>query len=183
MEGEFNSVEAAQVVFHGIFGTYKEDLSILEQITNLGTWNTREQLGSKFQRMTMCKKSSIFRPVKLMAYSKLASANQTGLLATAYLQTTSVPVFSGRRIQNFRDDFFEQLGKRTGATMTAKTIPQMTAALTEVLAELRKLLIDNGKKLEVGTVEWRSMDGIDIKNGGRPLPDVVVGTGKFFLGK
>lgn len=30
--------KAAQIVFHSIFGTYKEDLGILEKITNVGTW-------------------------------------------------------------------------------------------------------------------------------------------------
>lgn len=42
--------KAAQVVFYSIFGTYKEDLDILEQITNTGTWYTREKLGNCFSK-------------------------------------------------------------------------------------------------------------------------------------
>lgn len=180
LEGEFSEIEAAQVVFHTIFGTYKEDLTILEQITTLGT---REQIGKKFQGMTTCNKSSTFKPIKLTKYSKLTCSNQTGLLATAYLQTTSVPVFSGYRVQNFKDDFFEQLGKRTGTTMSAKTIPQLTATLNEVLSELRKNLIEEDKKMNMGTVEWRKVEGMHPKTGGEVLNDVVMGRCKFFLGK
>lgn len=33
--------DAGQVVFHSIFGTYKEDLGALGQITNLASWKTR----------------------------------------------------------------------------------------------------------------------------------------------
>lgn len=76
LEGDFTSVEAQQIIFHCIFGTHKEDLSILERITKLGIWNTREKFGKKFIKMTMCDSSINFYPITL---SKL-------------------PVFGGRRI-------------------------------------------------------------------------------------
>jgi len=182
-EGNLTPVEAKQVFFHAIFGTYKEDLTILEQITDLGTWNTREQIGTSFQKMTTSGKYTRFVPVKMRKYSKLAAANQTGLLATSYLQVCSVPVFSGQRSQHFTDDFFEQIGKGAGMTSTAKTIPQITAALTTILSDLRQHLINNGKKLEIGTVQWRSMGDIDIVDGGSVLNETIEGRCKFFLGR
>lgn len=103
MEGSFTADEAQQVLFHTIFGTYKEDLSILEQITGLGSWNTREEFKDKFQKMSTCGKSVKFKPLTLNMYSKLASANQTSLLATSYLQLCSIPVFSGVRKQHFTE--------------------------------------------------------------------------------
>lgn len=44
LEGNVNENEARQIVYHSVFGTYKEDLTILSQITDQGTWNTREDL-------------------------------------------------------------------------------------------------------------------------------------------
>ncbi|KAG5866116.1 hypothetical protein JTB14_038093 [Gonioctena quinquepunctata] len=130
--------EASQIIFHCIFGTYKEDLTILEQITDLGTWNTREYIGNEFKGMRTGGNSVNTKPPQLKYYSKLTAANQTGLLATTYQQVSSVPVFSGKRTQNYKEDFFEQLGRKTGTVSSVKTIPQITATLTEILPDLRK---------------------------------------------
>lgn len=183
MEGNFTRDEAQQVLFHTIFGTYKEDLSVLGQITGLGNWNTREEFGDKFQKMSTGGKSVKFTPIPLLYYSKLASANQTSLLATSYLQVCSITVFSGRRKQNFTEVFLEQISKRSGAISSAKTIPHIIATLTELLSSLSQKLIGGGKRLSMGTVTWRSMEDINIEAGGSELNFEAEGTCKFFLGK
>lgn len=40
---------AREITYHSIFGSYKEDLSMLAQITDQGSWLTREQFGKVFQ--------------------------------------------------------------------------------------------------------------------------------------
>ncbi|CAH2088479.1 unnamed protein product [Euphydryas editha] len=44
MQGLMTEEVASQIVYHSIFGTYKEDLSILSQITKTGNWYTREEI-------------------------------------------------------------------------------------------------------------------------------------------
>jgi hypothetical protein len=81
MAGEFTQQEAAQILYHCIFGTYKEDLGVLAQITNCATWYTRQEIGKKFQGAGTTRKAVRIQPIRQVYYSKLTSANQTGLLA------------------------------------------------------------------------------------------------------
>lgn len=74
------------------------------------------------------------------------------MFASKYTQTCAVPVFSGKRTQHFSDEFFEQIGQRTGHTSAAKSIPQLISALTDVLSGLREDLISQGKKLEIALI-------------------------------
>ena len=125
----------------------------------------------------------MFKLITMHHYSKLSAANQTGLLASAYSQTCSVPVFSGVRNQQYSADFFEQLNKRTGITLATKTIPQLTLAPTEILNELRQVLMSKGNKQTIGTVVWSKCNGIDPVTGGTVDRDFIVeGRCKFFLG-
>ncbi|KAK9681064.1 hypothetical protein QE152_g38595 [Popillia japonica] len=43
MAGKIENTQAAQIVFHSIFGTVCEDLGVLSQITNTKKWYTREE--------------------------------------------------------------------------------------------------------------------------------------------
>ncbi|KAL1492976.1 hypothetical protein ABEB36_011129 [Hypothenemus hampei] len=173
LEGAFNSVEAQQVLFHSIFGTEIEDLSILEQMTALDTWNTRKQFGDKFQKMTTCGSSTKFHPVRVIKYSNLASGPQSDLLATAYLQTLAVPVMGGLRNKHFTHAFFEQMSSRTRSSMVPKTIPQITLTLTNIWAQLTKNLLEAGGEIHCGMSKWRLTAGMDIVNGGPEVDDVL----------
>ncbi|KAK9877656.1 hypothetical protein WA026_019326 [Henosepilachna vigintioctopunctata] len=86
MEGDMSEHVAKQICFQSIFGTFKQDLSILSEITNQGTWNTKEDMESCFKKMTTCGKSSKFYPIALKFYSELCSANMTGLLSSSYFR-------------------------------------------------------------------------------------------------
>lgn len=160
MEGHFTEKEAKQVLFHTIFGTYKEDLSILSQITNQGSWLNRESMGKSFRNQTSGKHVT-FKPIKLIYYAKLASANQTGFLSSSYTQICSAPVFGGARTQHFSQEFFESLCKAVGMVSSAKTIPQVMAALNNILLALIEELRSNGEKLDMRTVNWKQVDGMD----------------------
>lgn len=41
---------AKQICYHTMFGTYKEDLGISAQITNIQNWYTREEMGEVFKQ-------------------------------------------------------------------------------------------------------------------------------------
>nr|QMP82185.1 nucleocapsid protein [Blattodean orthomyxo-related virus OKIAV181] len=183
LAGKFTQQQASQVLYHCIFGTYKEDLGVLSAITNNGTWSTREELGKSFQGAGTSTTVAEITPIRQVYYSKLSSANQTGLLASSYLQISSVPVFSGSRVQTFSDEFFENLGKRAGASTGGKTIESLQGATKQLLQDIIEEVNKRGKKLEMGTVSWRDMASLTTEQHGEEVNLVVNTTGKFFLGR
>lgn len=50
LECDMIKKKASQVVFHGIFGTYKGDLGVVGQTTNTANWYTREEMGAGFKK-------------------------------------------------------------------------------------------------------------------------------------
>lgn len=68
MQGELTQEKASQIAFHCIFGTYKEDLSLLSFMTNQATWYTREEFGKCFLQMTNVGKSVEFKLPELRYY-------------------------------------------------------------------------------------------------------------------
>lgn len=72
MEGELfmpqtmRTEQAAQVFFHSTFGTYKEDLSILRQITTMDKWQTRRELGKFMEDFGTKKKMSSFNLFRIL---------------------------------------------------------------------------------------------------------------------
>lgn len=112
IERTFTGAEERQVLFHTIFMTYKEDLGILKQITEQGTWFTRQELKNNLQKMSTCDKQQKFAPIKLTRHYKLASANQTGLISSSHQQVWSIPVFRGRRRQTSSENFLNRSGRK-----------------------------------------------------------------------
>lgn len=112
ISGTFTEETAGQVVFHSIFGTYKEDFGILSTITNVANWQTREQIGKGFTKGEHHDGRCAVKLPILSYYSKMSCANQSGLLTGVYNQVVGVPSFSGRRVQLFGNDFFEHLEKK-----------------------------------------------------------------------
>lgn len=109
--GEMEEEMASQIVFHSIFGTYKEDLSILSQITDVASWYTREEMGPCFRKQgTTAHITKVTLP-KIQYYSKMSCANQTGLLSGVYNQVATVPCFSGLRVHRFDAQIFRTYRK------------------------------------------------------------------------
>lgn len=73
LEMDGTEEQAAQIVFHTIFGTFKEDLGVLKSITSVGNWSTRQELGKAFAKSKEAVRS--FNLPSLKYYSKLCSAN------------------------------------------------------------------------------------------------------------
>lgn len=80
--------KASQIVFHCIFGTYKGNLSVLEQKVNVKRWYTREEMGNCFrQQRSRTGKTKFYLPQA--TYSKMFYANQLRLLLGVYNQVTN----------------------------------------------------------------------------------------------
>lgn len=43
-------LKTSEVVFHAMFGTYLENLNVLEKITNKAKWHTRKEVNAVFQK-------------------------------------------------------------------------------------------------------------------------------------
>lgn len=183
LSGQMEEEKAAQVVFHGIFGIFKEDLSILEQISDVGYWYTREELGTCFLKQVKSSSVTQFKLPTLAYYSKMSCANQTGLLAGVYNQVVAVPCFSGVRKQIFGQDFFEHIKRRHEAISAGKSMPQILSHLTSVLEGLHEELTKRNGVLEMGTTLWMEMSTLDLDKAGAQTELILEGTGKMFLGK
>lgn len=112
LNGKMEEEVAQQIVFHSIFGTFKEDLGILGKITSLATWKTLEELGSYFIKPPTKHVLVTFNLIKVAYYLKMSCANQSGLLSGVYTQVATVPSFSGMRVHVFDADFFEHIEKK-----------------------------------------------------------------------
>lgn len=96
MCGTPSADKAKQAIFHGIFGTYLDDLGILSQITDKKDWHVRSEMSNFYSGEKKVKCDVIGLP-KFIRYSKLKSANLTRFGAGEQKQVTSTPVFSGFR--------------------------------------------------------------------------------------
>lgn len=181
--GEYESEMISQVTFHGIFGTFKEDLSILSQISSISTWFTREQMGSIFRQQGTSPSVTKINLPSLRYYSKMSCANQTGLLSGVYNQVATVPCFSGARIHRFDESFFEHIEKKRIMNASGKTLTQIINILTSTLEELHSTLRKNNGRIEMGTTKWFDMETLRLGEPGEAKTTVLEGTGKMFLGR
>lgn len=119
MNGSFTSQKAAQVAYHCVFGTFKEDFGILSQTANCKTWFQRNQFGESFQGWGTSEKTVEFNPIKLKFWAKLSSANQTGMFASSHTQFISCSVMSGKRSIRMSEQFFDSLQSKTGTNLSS----------------------------------------------------------------
>lgn len=181
--GFMEEEKASQIVFHGIFGTYKEDLAILEAITDVVSWFTREEMGGCFKQQGTTDKHTKIKLPAVHTYSKMSCANQTGLLSGVYNQVATVPCFSGKRIHCFDSGFFDHIEKRRSIGTSGKSLSQIVNILTSTLEELHEMLRKKDGKLEMGTTLWKSMADLGLDSPGTNVELIVKGRSKMFLGK
>lgn len=120
LEMDGTEEQASQIVFHTIFGTFKEDLGVLRSITSVGNWSTQQELGKAFTKSKEVVRS--FSLPSLRYYSKLCSANQSEFHTSNVGQVASVPCFSVVRRVTFGEDFYEHMKRDKSHTQTAKTM-------------------------------------------------------------
>lgn len=70
----------SQAVFHAIFGSYAEDFSLLQWMTDTQKWLTRKEMGQFKEGFGSSHDMVQVRLPKIKYYSKLISSNISGLL-------------------------------------------------------------------------------------------------------
>lgn len=162
-------------------------MGVLGEITSVGRWSTREELGKSFQSMGDSSNSRSFNLPKYSIYSKLSSANQNTSLAGVYEEVTYAPVFAGFRQHSFSPEFLNYMQKTTSIQKSGKTISEIVSALSEINQELQNAVREGNLDGVWGTVHWFDMSTV-ATNCSKTLSGVVEGRvvttrNKLFLAK
>jgi hypothetical protein len=176
INGHMEPEKASQIVFHGIFGSYKEDLSILSQTTDISLWYTKEEMGPCFRQQDKSDQVTKIQLPKLKYYSK-TFFNQTGHLSKEYNQVATVPCFSGYRVQKFNFNSFEHLEKKR-IMSDRKSLSGIIRILVTTLEELHDPKKEGG--IDMGTTNWIDMTTLGLNTPGEKITLKLKGHGKMF---
>uniref|UniRef100_A0A6M2DEG6 Uncharacterized protein n=1 Tax=Xenopsylla cheopis TaxID=163159 RepID=A0A6M2DEG6_XENCH len=142
----------AQILFHAMYGTYLDDLGILQQITSAESWAKRSEMTETFVKRSTGD-SKLINPIYLRKFAKMAQALQTRTLGNVDPTATCRPSFSGVRKRMFSNEFSTYL--KTGRSISTFSSDPMT-----LQRAIRKLKEDLTKEMEkdslllAGTVKW-----------------------------
>lgn len=175
LEMDGTEEQAAQIVFHTIFGAFKEVLGVLKSITSVGSWSTRQELGKAFTRSKEVVRS--FTLSSLKYYSKLCSANQSEFHTSNVNQVASVPCFTGTRKVTFGEEFYEHMRRDKSHTQTAKTMTNIVHIWSYYVTEILTRVQKNGTS-KYGTKSWYSMASLEIQKEGEE-EQIAVGAQTF----
>lgn len=168
--------QASQIVFHTMFGTFKEDLGVLKSITSVGNWSTRQELGKAFSKSKEVVRS--FSLPALKFYSKLCSTNQSEYHTSNVGLVSSVPCFSGSKRVTFTDDFYEQM--KRDKSQSAKTMTNIVHIWSNYVTEILTKVQKNGVS-RYGTKAWYSMATLELGRDGEEEQIEVDALGNFSL--
>ncbi|CAK9304784.1 unnamed protein product [Gordionus sp. m RMFG-2023] len=203
INGNMKAEVAKQMVFHSIFGTFKEDLSILSQITHFENWNIRNEMWPAFREMNRSATTLKFQLITYKYYYNLSGASFRKYLSDSSSQLSSMSVFSGRegasltkylpdsssqlcsmsvfsgRIEGIRSsDFLKYMAK------SSKSIQDRCNVLSEKTIEIAKSIERDNNKYAMGVTDWFDMESATYKQHGTRLNDMdLIGTGKLFSGR
>ncbi|CAF4947591.1 unnamed protein product [Pieris macdunnoughi] len=146
-------LKTSEVVFHALFGTYLEDLSVLAQITTHAKWHQRKDLNSVFHQRAS-KTSATVIPIKFKYVSKMAQSLLTKSLGNVDPVATSRPSFSGFRKRTLTQEFLSylQTGKATHSFSGDPMLLQFALKKTKDSLLEEK---DSVKMTVAGTKTWR----------------------------
>lgn len=183
LPGKLTKEQASQVVFHSIFGTYREDLSILEQVTNVQNWQTRSEVGSNFRGKGTSTTTVTFQLPKMMFISKLSSAATTNLLARQETQAHIRTVLAGTRVQTVSKSFIDAVQQPYRPVRTSiKSQRDIEASLSSEFERIVYELSHTGGQITMGTVPWVDIKDIDKWKKNEDLEErTFEGKGKFWL--
>lgn len=169
-----------QIIFHAIWGTYCNDFGILAWMTNQKDWATRNTLDDAFKQLGN-QPPQEFTPVKINKYSKLTSANQTGLLSVTSSQVDTRSLFSGESSHVFQDKFFEYImSTRATGVAVKKNMETLTNILQNVKSDLFMKIKDN-RVQKRGTTAWHLMEGSNLTEYGPVIKEVPATSGQCFM--
>lgn len=169
-----------EIVFYGIWGTFGTDFGLLEYMTGYIGWATRDKMGDCFKSMGTSSEES-FRMMPLIKFSKMSSANQTGLLSLSSNPIVGKSAFSGVHKQIFTDEFIKYLvsvkGSSGGLTKNIETLKNLMSQTKEGLINL----ITENRVQTRGTTKWHSMEDCTSTTYGRELDEVPMVKGMLFM--
>lgn len=173
-----------QAVFHAIWGSYTEDLSLLAWMTSQKKWTTRKEFGGLMEKLGTSKGTISITIPQLIYSSKLASANITDRMTEHNEQVSAYPVWSGKVTRPYSQDLLEAI-KSTGVSQktVGKDILSLSMDLMKILEEELKHAEENSSP-RMGTVEWRTVAGATHKKDvdGNVVTAPIL-TNKFFLSR
>lgn len=151
-------LRTSEVVFHSMFGTYLDDLSVLSQITtHQGKWHQRKDLNTVFHKRAT-QNAVVITPITFRYVSKMAQSLLTKSLGNVDPVATSRPSFSGFRKRTLTQEFLNYL--TTGrASHSFSTDPmQLQFSLKKTKDSLLEEK-DSVKLLTAGTKAWEELKG------------------------
>lgn len=169
-----------QIIFHAIWGTFAEDFGILAFMTGLKTWKRRNEMDDAFEKIGT-QKLQEFKIIPFQKYSKLTSANQTGLLSVTSSQVTSRSPFSGKTKHSFGEEFFQYM-EATHSNIGASKKDLET--LANILQATKVSLLEGLKANPIqdrGTTDWFDAASMTATAYGTQLKDRPSTTKEFFL--
>lgn len=159
-KGKLDERTASELLFHGTFGSHKEDLSLLQYTTG-HEFQTRKDIGDKLKARGQ---STDLIDVKIIPYTKigkLANAAQTDLLTGARGQLNRCPTFSIRCKQsvNLEGALYKTLARGPSGSLNAGKADQasLLARLASIKASIRAR-IEKEKVINWGTVDAYEYD-------------------------
>lgn len=163
----------SQAVFHAMFGTYLDDISILSTVTNHAIWNKRSEMDKAFKR-TGVTTIVEFKPVRPIYFSKMAQALLTKSGGNMEPMYVGRPAFSGKRTRHFTAEFKEYLETGKAATAYGSNPSTLAMAIKEDRLEwIKKHTLDDDT---IGTTDWYEWKGDELV-----VSKVnVVESGKYF---
>lgn len=150
-----DTVKTSQVIFHAMFGTYLDDLSICSGITSYtGKWFQRKDLNPVFAQRGAAPQITL-TPIYFKKVSKMAQALLTKSLGNVDPVTTCRPSFSGHRTRTFTAEFVNYLKTGKASQNYSSDPVQLQYALKKTKDQILEDL-NNVKIMKAGTTHWES---------------------------
>lgn len=150
-----DALKTSEVVFHAMFGTYLEDLSVLSQITSAPKWHQRKDLNSVFHKRAS-QPAITFKGIYFKYVSKMAQSLLTKSLGNVDPVATSRPSFSGVRKRVFTQEFLTYLQTGKASHSFSSDPLQLQFALKKTKDTLIEEK-DSDRMLMAGTTAWETL--------------------------
>lgn len=169
-----------EIIFHSIWGTYGTDFGILEFMTDNKKWHNRSEMGDCFKGFGTST-PVLSHLISLERFSKMSSANQTGLLSMSSNPMIGKSSFSGRHRQIFTDEFLEYFeSSKSVTTSTTMNIESLKNLMLQVKENLLVEMKAN-KTQARGTTSWYFTDGMDKEKYGQECKEIPTTKNKLFF--
>lgn len=176
--------EMGQMLFHSIFGTHREDLSLVEWMTG-EVFKTRNEMGDHVkQKLKEGTEQTFLKMIPYKYISNLAYAAQTDFISGGQGQISRVPVFSGYCSQNVDLDgeLFKVL--TTQQQMHFYSGTSVFEKLMRKLERVKEIIQERIKKdmaINFRTTDFTEVQGMNLNKYGAVIKFPGKLKGKYFF--